>query len=269
MTGRALLTALPLAGLFLLAAAAAAQDAPEAPASGGDRARAVAPPAPGLAPRSVVVRAPGSTLTVVAHDGPAVRARVELPAGTPGLSPEPTITSGGGIALVELLPSGPAGARLVVEVPPDVSLSLFGSNGGPITVVGVRGEIEVENSNAGIKLIDVVGPIVASTSNGPIEVRFRGLARGRPMSFLTSNGTIDLTIPPDAAIDLLAQTDFELRSELPLEPRAAGAVERFGPPGSQPGAPRPGLVFRGQLNGGGALFRLWTDNAPIVLRKGD
>ncbi len=217
--------------------------------------------------RRVVVRAPGSSLNVVGHD--EARVLVEARSKT---APVP-----GGLGLTAVrtdervvveIPTAPVGTSVTVRVPRRVALELRGSNGGPFVVVDVRGEIEVENSNAGIKLMDVIGPVVAATSNGPIEVRFSRVPPARPMSFLTSNAPIRIVLPDGVDADLLLQTDTGvIRSDWPLERLEGAPLDRIGPPPEIPGAPRPGRIVRTRLGEGGPPWRLWTDNADIVFRR--
>lgn len=259
-----------IAALLWSGVALGQEASPRAPSGDTDVVeRAVASFAPGAVPSRVLVRASHATITIVGHDESEVRAEARL-AGDPstgalGLR----VSRTAGLVAVELPEDLPSGANLVVEAPRGVALEIRGANGGPITVVGVEGEIDVENSNAGVKLLDVVGPVVAATSNGPIEVRFRRIARGLPMSFVTSNGAIDVTLPDEVAADLLIQTDTgSVRSEFPIEPDTTGGRPGFGPPGG-PDPPRPGRVIRGSIGGGGPLFRFWTDNADVILRRHD
>ena len=227
--------------------------------------RAVAPADESI--RRVVVHAPGASLTVVGHDEASViaEARTGTDPGPAGLGL--TAVRAGDRTIVET-PLAPVGTSLVVRVPRRVDLELRGSNGGPFTVVDVAGGIEVENSNAGVQLVDVVGPVVAATSNGPIEVRFARVPPDRPMSFLTSNAPIRIAMPDGVDADLLLQTDTgRIRSDWALEQVEGAADFRIGPPPEIPGAPRPGRVVRARLGGGGALWRLWTDNADLVLER--
>lgn len=221
----------------------------------------------GDAVRRVVVRAPGASLTVVGHDEATVvaEARSTADPGIAGLGLTGVRTEE--LVVVEI-PLAPAGTRVTIRVPRRVAVELHGSNGGPIVVVDVRGEIEVENSNAGVKLVDVTGPVVVATSNGPIEVRFARVPPDRPMSFLTSNGPIELTLPDGADADLVLQTDTgSIRSDWPLQPLDPDAGPAPAPGPSGPGSPRPGRIVRARLGDGGPVWRLWTDNSDLVLRR--
>ncbi|MEW5901899.1 MAG: DUF4097 family beta strand repeat-containing protein, partial [Acidobacteriota bacterium] len=84
---------------------------------------------------------------------------------------------------------------LTIQVPFASSLKLGNQMGGAIVVERAGGEIEVENMNGRINLNDVSGTVVANTMNGEIMVTFAKISPGKPMSFSTMNGDIDITLP--------------------------------------------------------------------------
>jgi hypothetical protein len=154
------------------------------------------------------------------------------------------------------------GSRIEARVPGATDLRVEASNGGPVTVRGVSGQLEVVNSNAGIVFENIGGAVLASTSNGSIEAAFRAVDPGLPMSFLTSNGRVLVTLPATVKANLRMEsdtgpttTDFEL-ARIGSEP-----VERKVMRGG-----RLRTIVYGALNGGGPLIDVRTENAPIVVR---
>ena len=96
------------------------------------------------------------------------------------------------------------------------------------TVTGLSGHLDVVNSNAGVELRDVAGTATVSTSNGPIVARFVDVVGGAPMSFVTSNATIEVALPASVAADVHLETDNgELLSDFAVLARGAIAEERL------------------------------------------
>ena len=150
--------------------------------------------------------------------------------------------------------------RLRLEVPGDVSVEVWGSNGGRVFVRDINGPISVENSNAGVTLDGVRGSAIVHASNGSIIGEFLEVAADLPMSFATSNGVIDLTFPADLRAEVLMETDNAgFTSDFVIEP-SDGGVDMPLPPDRR--------RITGRINGGGPLFRLQSSNATILLRRG-
>lgn len=222
-------------------------------------------------PGRLIVRVPYSTMTITAHDSREIVAEAYLldGPGPPPRRPELQRLDTIGLSLherdnvVQLFPEANNQLlELVIKVPVETSLTLHGSNGGAITVYGVRGEIEIENSNAGIELVDVAGTVVASTSNGPITANLSQVDPGRPLSFITSNAPIDVTLPDDIAANVYIETDNgHIYTDFEIE-------RRDRPEGRVKSRRRP--QFRsiyGEIHGGGPEFRLRTDNSDVYLRR--
>ncbi|MEN8376491.1 MAG: hypothetical protein ABFS34_13680 [Gemmatimonadota bacterium] len=237
----------------LLAAAAVATAAPIA-AQSALRWSGVFPTDASGAPPRLVVDAPYLSLSVSGHDGDSIH--VVMEAVEAGLVTLPTPVLAGGI-LQLLEPRNTDRMRVEIRVPRRTAVSLRTSNYRPVTIAGIEGDIEVENSNSGIRLEGLRGAVVAATSNGAIDAAFDSLPARGPLSLLTSNAPVTLTLPAGAAADLLAETDKRVRSDFPVAP-----VE---------GAPSParGRALRGRLGGGGVLIRVRTDNADIVIRRAE
>ena len=155
------------------------------------------------------------------------------------------------------------GARIEAQVPALTDLRVEGSNGGLVTVRGVSGQLEIATSNAGIVLDRVGGTVLASTSNGSIEATLHSVDSSLPMSFLTSNGRIEVVFPADVKATLRMESDTgPITSEFELA-RVGGepithTITRGG---------RLRTIMYGAVNGGGPQVDLRTENAPIVIRR--
>ena len=71
----------------------------------------------------------------------------------------------------------------------------------------MNGEIEVENMNGSVVLKDVSGNVVAASQNGSITANPEKITPGKPMSFTTMNGKVDVTLPGDTKAKLRLKTD--------------------------------------------------------------
>jgi len=94
-----------------------------------------------------------------------------------------------------------------LRVPRRTSLELATVNDGDIVVRGVEGEIAVQNVNGAITIEDVSGSVLAEAHNGDIVVRFNRVMPDRAMSFVSWNGDLDVTLPPDVRANLRLSTD--------------------------------------------------------------
>ena len=158
---------------------------------------------------------------------------------------------------------------LEVRVPAVSSLHLNGASLDEVRVEKISGEIEIESAMGDIKLVNVSGPVTASTTNGSIETVLGRLSADKPMSFVSFNGDIDLTLPADAKAGFRIKsnmgqlyTDFDIALKtMPAEPEKSTG--------------RDGAKFRvsldrsvfGTINGGGPEIKIQNFNGDIYLRK--
>jgi hypothetical protein len=157
-----------------------------------------------------------------------------------------------------------------IQVPTNASLSLKSVNGGKLEVTGVNGDMEIENINGSIALNNVSGAVVASSQNGSIVATLDKVAPGKPMSFTTLNGKIDVTLPADTKAKLRLKTDngsaysdFDVK----MEPDAAKPTVEDSR--SQNGKYRIRMDHSvyGSINGGGPEYRFETMNGSILIHK--
>ena len=150
-----------------------------------------------------------------------------------------------------------SGGNLEIEVPVKTNLNLQSHNGAVISVDGVEGDIEVSNHNGTVNVLNVAGSVVADSHNGKVTVSLRDVTPGKPMSFSSMNGSVDVTLPPTSKLNVKLRTqnggiwtDFDIQTQ----------------PGSTP-AGQGEKTITGTINGGGADFDLRTHNGNIYLRK--
>ena len=156
---------------------------------------------------------------------------------------------------------------LDISVPRNTSVHLKIVNGGDATVTGVHGEHEISNISGRIVANDIAGSLVASSTNGTIRASFTEVTAGKPMSFNTFNGDVDVTFPAKLAATLRVTTGHgELYTDFDA------AVQ-----------PQPPVVTQGGQNGryevrleretvvvvgkGGPDIRFKTFNGNVMVRK--
>ncbi|MFP3941431.1 MAG: DUF4097 family beta strand repeat-containing protein [Thermoanaerobaculia bacterium] len=239
--------------------------------------------------RPVTLRAGGlqAGFTVEGYDGQEVI--VEMEAGDPaerdrhgrhGSDSEPppgmrrlpnagfglTVEEKDNVVEVDLEGHNPA--RVHIRVPRNTSVRLKTVNGGDLVVRGVTGEHEIENVNGGITAEDVTGSLVAHTTNGAVTVTLSRIEPGKPMSFVSFNGDVDVTFPAGLAADLALRSDNgEVYTDFDVDLAATGPVKKEERKG---GSYRVSLerTLEAQVGGGGAEITLRTFNGDVYVRQG-
>jgi len=156
-----------------------------------------------------------------------------------------------------------------VYVPEKSAIHIRSVNGREIRVEGVEGEINAETTNGSVVIVDASGPVVAHSLNGRLTATLKQVPAGKPMSFSTLNGRIDLTLPVNAKADLKINnqqgetySDFDMAitstfnrtdSNRDNGPKYRLTMER---------------VVTAKLNGGGPEISMRSQNGPIYIRKG-
>jgi hypothetical protein len=155
-----------------------------------------------------------------------------------------------------------------VYVPEKSAINIKSVNGKEIRVEGVEGEINAETINGAVVIVDASGPVVAHSLNGRLTASFKQVTAGKPMSFSTLNGRIDLTLPANAKADLKINnhngetySDFDMAitttfnrtdSNRDNGPKYRLSMER---------------VVTAKLNGGGPEISFRSQNGSIYIRK--
>jgi len=168
------------------------------------------------------------------------------------------------------VPSWKADIDLTIQVPLNTSLELHAVNNGGIKVENVNGDMEVVNVNGGISLSRIGGAAVVQTVNGDVTATFSRLDGKTPLSLITLNGDVDVTLPAAAKVDFKLKIDNhgEVYSdfELALQNKSEKTVEDKRSRGGRYQVRIDKTVF-GSINGGGQEITLKTFNGDILLRK--
>lgn len=156
---------------------------------------------------------------------------------------------------VKIVPSPSAHSPITVQVPFDSNIKARCVNGGEIVVEGVRGEIDAQHVNGSIRVTNVSGAVVAHTVNGKLFVELDRLS-GKPMSFSTLNGNIDVILPADLKANLKMKThNGDIYSDFAIT--LEGGIGRG----------RSDRSITGVVNGGGPEIQFTSFNGKISIRK--
>jgi hypothetical protein len=158
-----------------------------------------------------------------------------------------------------------------ITVPTRTSLTLSCINGGDIEVSNVTGEIEAKNINGSIFLNGISGSVVAYVQNGEMHAELKSVTAGKPMSFASFNGDVDVTLPPDVKMTAKVSThtgDAYSDFDITAVKRPTEVIEDNEEGGEGKYRVRIEEAFYGNVNGGGPDFTFSTFNGDIFIRKG-
>lgn len=141
--------------------------------------------------------------------------------------------------------------RYEITVPRNFDLKLRTVNGS-VAVDGVSGNHGIRTTNGSITAKGTAGALELSTTNGSINAELLSIRPGVEMSFRTTNGRINLSVPSTFAATLSASTtNGSIHSDLPIT--IAGSVSK--------------RSIRGTINGGGPEVKLATTNGSIQVKS--
>lgn len=160
--------------------------------------------------------------------------------------------------------------NLTIQVPVNTSVELKTVNGRQIEVSGISGDIDVECTTGNVVLTNVSGSVVAHTINGNLTASLDRIAAGKPMSFTSLNGTVDVTLPGDTKARLrLKSTNGAVYSDfdVKMEPDSSKPVVEDGRGQGGKYRIRMDRSVYGSINGGGPEFLFQTMNGNILIHK--
>ena len=165
---------------------------------------------------------------------------------------------------ITVAPPGPD--NLVIQVPRRTSANLRLVNGS-ITVENVEGEIEATSTNGSIALRNISGSVIAHSLSGKIVATFEQAAAGKPMSFTSLSGEIDVTLPASARARFKMRsasgdihTDFDMQLE-------GGQAEQSSRSAEGRYLIRTDGTAYGIVNGGGPDYQFTSMSGAVHIRK--
>lgn len=158
---------------------------------------------------------------------------------------------------------------LSVLVPVRTSLKLSLMNGDDIIVDRVEGDLEVNNMNGDISLTNVAGTGIIHSANGEVKAHFSRVT-GKPMSFTTLNGDVDVALPADIKATVRLDSGHgDIYTDFPIEMLPTSMSSTVEDNRSKGGKYRIKMekAMVGKINGGGVEYTLKTLNGDIHLRR--
>jgi DUF4097 and DUF4098 domain-containing protein YvlB len=158
---------------------------------------------------------------------------------------------------------------LSISVPVRTSLKLTLMNGDDITVDRVEGDLEVNNMNGDIILTNVAGTGIIHSANGEVKAQFSRVT-GKPMSFTTLNGDVDVSLPADIKATVRLDSGHgDIYTDFPIEMLPTAMQSTVEDNRSKGGKYRIKMekAMVGKINGGGVEYTLKTLNGDIHLRR--
>lgn len=157
---------------------------------------------------------------------------------------------------------------LVIKIPAAFDLELHTVH-GTIDVKSVTGVMEVSGVNGSIAMDEVSGSVVCNTVNGQVEVRFVEVEPDTPMSFVTLNGNVDVTLPTNVKLSAKMKSDQgEIYTDFDMKMKTGEPTVKRGGDCSDCNYEiviNP-WVF-GDINNGGPEFTFKNMNGDILIRK--
>ncbi len=159
---------------------------------------------------------------------------------------------------------------ITLQVPAHTGLILNTVNDGDITVDQVQGELEVNDINGAVTLTHVSGSVIAHALNGNVKVVLVSVEAGKPMSFSSLNGDIDVSFPPDFKANVSMKSDNgEIYSDydVKIDTSAVQTAPQEGRSGGGKYRIKIDRTVRGAINGGGPEMQFKTFNGNIYIRR--
>ncbi|MGH9781391.1 MAG: DUF4097 family beta strand repeat-containing protein [Candidatus Acidiferrales bacterium] len=140
-----------------------------------------------------------------------------------------------------------------IRVPYRVQLANVDTVNGDVHVRGVSGTGTLDSINGSVEVLDSDGRFNARTTNGDVRLELKRLPQGGPIQLATVNGSVVLSLPPDANAEInVANRNGDFHSDFALRTLSAYNPRRF----------------RGQLGDGGGDISMSTVNGGIRLVQG-
>jgi hypothetical protein len=186
-----------------------------------------------------------------------------------------TVNGGGNICVNQVegdvqinnSPQRKSASRGPVYGSPTVAVKKSGP--GNIELHQVKGEIEITNGRGSVILDKISGNVVAYAQNGDLRASFLHVKPGKPMSFSSMDGMIDVWLPPDLKANMTMQsTGGEINSDFEIKLDSAAVGSLAGTRNNHYARSRSvDRTIVGKINGGGQDIQIRTYKGNIFIRK--
>ncbi len=103
-------------------------------------------------------------------------------------------------------PDASSGATLSVTTPRNTSVVIENTFGGSVDVKNIEGDADIRSLNGEVTLDQIAGSALVETMNGEIHATFVKVTEGKPLSFTSMNGEVDVRIPADTKANVRLRT---------------------------------------------------------------
>jgi hypothetical protein len=214
----------------------------------------------------------GTVIVIEAAPGAEGRRALVQPKGTEGMhridSPlySPVqVEESGDVVHLSVMAGSMTGRGLTVTVPSNTALNITCLH-GEIKVDGINGSLALSDTNGGIDLTNVSGTVLANTTQGSIKAVLDRIG-DKPLSFVTMNGNVDLTLPADTKASFKMKTmhgdiwsDFDMK----VSGNGGGVITRGTAGHARMEFDR---TITGAINGGGTEIMMSTFNGRLLIHK--
>jgi len=160
-------------------------------------------------------------------------------------------------------------AFFTLQVPRHTTLVLNVATHGEIKIEQVHGEMEVNAISGNVTLTDVAGSVVAHAMSGDVNVTLKEIDPGKPMSFSSMSGNIDVSFPEDLKANVsMSSTNGEIYSGFDIKLDSRTGQERSDDSGEEGKFKiKFDATAKGSINGGGPEIQFKTFSGNIYIRK--
>ncbi|WP_445381577.1 hypothetical protein [Robiginitalea sp. IMCC43444] len=160
-------------------------------------------------------------------------------------------------------PKGFESVDMELRLPEELFVNLQLIRGGNIYVHGLKGGLEVNILNGSVRLEALGNYALVNAANGSIDASFASLDPRKPVSLVTMNGEVSVSLPEDASreVRLISRKNGFIRSDFQLQGAADIKELNISEYANYP------ISYRTSINGGGSLLFLSTENGPLRIRK--
>ncbi len=158
-------------------------------------------------------------------------------------------------------PEGFESIDLELRIPNDLFLEVKLIKGGNIYAENFKNGVEVNILNGSVKLERLANYALVNAANGEIDAHFKSVDKKKPISLVTMNGGVTVSLPENAKrnVRLISRkngyvsADFELETDKPIINLNTTQYSK------------KEIKNTAKINGGGALLFLSTENGPITI----
>lgn len=160
-------------------------------------------------------------------------------------------------------PEGFESIDLNIKIPKHLFLEMKLIKGGNIYAENFKNGVEVNILNGSVRLERLGNYALVNAANGEIVANFNNVDKSKPISLVTMNGGVTVSLPRGSRRDvrLISRKNGYVESEFELETQ-----EKIIHLNTKKYSKEP-IINTAEINGGGALLFLSTENGPITIKR--